>query len=153
MTTANDTALLEALLAYQQEAVFAYELALRSGPLEQTDRSVLENLRDQAAQAAAALRRAVVRAGGTPVAARPAESAKLPPEVARESDRDGYLHYIVSAEEAAVNGYYVSLQALTSLKLVRGVAAFMAAGGRRLVLVRNLAGDSLVPRAFETGGG
>jgi hypothetical protein len=149
----NDTALLEALLAYQQEAVFAYELALRSGPLRGRDREVLGNQRDQAAEAAVALRKAVVRSGGTPIAPRPPSTAQLPPEVARESDRRGYLHYIVSTEEAAVNGFYVALQALEEKKLVRGAAAFMAQGGRRLVVVRDLAGDPLLPRAFETGGG
>jgi hypothetical protein len=149
----SDTGLLEALLAYQQEALFSYELALRSGPLQRRDRQVLGNLRDQAAQAAVALRRAVVRAGGTPVAPRPRTSATLPPAIARESSRHGYLTYILTAEEAALNAFYVSLQALTESRLVRDAARFMAQGGRRLVLVRNLAADPLLPRAFETGTG
>jgi hypothetical protein len=148
----DDTALLEALFAYQQEVVFAYELALDSGPLRASDKPALTKLRDEAAQEAAVLRKAVVAGGGTPVAPRPTGSAQLPPAVAHASDRRGYLRYIITSEEAAVNGFYVALQALVTERLVRGAAAFMGQGGRRLVVLRDLAGDPLVPRAFETGG-
>lgn len=141
---------LEALLAYQRQVVSAYELALRSAPLKPADGPILTRQRDQAAEAAEALRKAVVRSGGTPVG-QPAPSAELPPQVAREPGGRAYLAYIVAAEEAAVNGFYVALQSLTEARVMRGVAAFMAQGGRRLVVVRNMAGEPLVPRAFETG--
>jgi hypothetical protein len=147
-----DKVRLEALLAYQQQVVFAYELALRSAPLTPADRSVLARQRDQAAEAAAALRKTVVRTGGTPIAP-PPSSAPAPPEVAQEPGRRGHLRYIIATEEAAVNGFYVALQGLAAIRVVRAVSAFMAQGGRRLVIVRNLAGDPLLPRAFETGVG
>jgi hypothetical protein len=145
-----DKAPLEALLAYQQQVVSAYDLALHSAPLKPSDRPILKRQRDQAVEAGAALRDAVVRSGGTPVGPPPA-SAELPPQVAQEPGRRGYLAYIVAAEEAAVNGFYVALQSVTEARVVRGVAAFMAQGGRRLVTVRNMAGKPLVPHAFETG--
>jgi hypothetical protein len=148
----NDEALLEVLTAYQQEVVFLYELALQSGPLERRDDSVLGDLRDQAAAVAAALRKALVEKGGTPPPQKPIASAQLPAEAARKVDRRGYLHAIVDAEEATVGGFYAALQALVDKRLVRGTAAFMASGGRRLVALRNLAGDPLLPHAFETGG-
>jgi hypothetical protein len=140
---------LEALLAYQQQAVFAYDLALRRAPLKPADRRVLAQQRDRAAGVAGALRSAVVRSGGTPIAPPQATAA----EVAKQQGLEDYLRYIVAAEEAAVNGFYVALQSLAGARVVRGVAAFMAQGGRRLVIVRNLTGDKLVPRAFETGAG
>jgi hypothetical protein len=148
----TDVALLEVLTAYQQEVVFLYELALRSGPLEGRDGSVLGNLRDQAAAVAAALRKALVGKGGTPPPQKPIASAKLPPEAARKADRRGYLNAIVDAEDATMGGFYAALQALVDKRLVRDTAAFMASSGRRLVTLRNLAGDPLLPRAFETGG-
>jgi hypothetical protein len=147
----TDVALLEVLTAYQQEVVFLYELALQSGPLEGRDGSVLGTLRDQAATAAAALRKALVEKGGTPPPQKPLASAKLPPEAARKADRRGYLRAIVDAEEATLGGFYAALQALVDKRLVRGTTAFMAQGGRRLVALRELAGDPLLPRAFETG--
>jgi hypothetical protein len=148
----NDKGLLEVLVAYQQEVVFRYEVALQSGPFDGRDRGALKKLRDQAATAAAALRKALVENGGTPPPEKPIAFAKLPPEVARKSDRHGYLRAVVTAEEGVVSGFYVALQALVDERLVRGTAAFMAEGGRRLVLLRDLAGDPLLPRAFETGG-
>jgi hypothetical protein len=141
----TDTPFLEALFAYQRAAVFAYDEALRSGAIDRGDRATLAGLRDQAAEAAAALRAAVVRNGGKPLA--PPSTAPGP-----ASGRAEELGAILAAEEAAVTGFYVSLQALADLKLVRGVAAFMAQAGRRLVVVRDLAGDPMLPRAFETGG-
>jgi hypothetical protein len=148
----NDKRLLEVLVAYQQEVGFRYGMALQSGPLDGHDRSVLGGFRDQASATAAALRKALVENGGTPPAQKPMASAKLPPEPALESDRRGYLNAIVTAEERTVGGFYVALQALVDERLVRGTAAFMAQGGRRLVTLRELAGDPLLPRAFETGG-
>jgi hypothetical protein len=148
----NDVALLEVLTAYQQEVVLLYELALQSGPLEGRDGSVLGNLRDEAATVAAALRKALVEKGGKPPPQTPIASANLPPDAARKAGRRGYLSAIVDAEEATVGGFYVALQALVDERLVRGTTAFMAHGGRRLVTLRELAGDPLLPRAFETGG-
>jgi hypothetical protein len=148
----NDVALLEVLAAYQQAVVFQYELALQSGPLEGRDGGVLGNLRDQAEAVATAIRKALVEKGATPPPQKPVASAKLPPEVARKADRRGYITAIVDAEEATVGGFYAALQALVDERLVRGTAAFMAQGGRRLVTLRELAGDPLLPRAFETGG-
>jgi hypothetical protein len=142
----SDKTVLEALLAYQQQVVLAYDVAVRGAPLKPADRRVLARQRDQAAAVAAALRKAVVRSGGTPIA-----PADLPPQPAQDPSRSAYLRYIVAAEDAAMNGFYVALQTVAGARVVQGVAAFMAHGGRRLVIVRKIAGDKLVPRAFETG--
>jgi hypothetical protein len=58
---------------------------------------------------------------------------------------------LITAEELAVGGYYAALQSLNDARHVRGCAAFMAQAGRHLVVLRQLAGRPLLPRAFETG--
>jgi hypothetical protein len=144
-----DKTVLEALVAYQLQVVFAYDMALRRAPFKPADRSVLAQQRGQAAGVAAALRTAVVRSGGTPIAP-PAPTGE---QASQDPGLRGYLRYIVATEEAAVNGFYVALQSLADARSIQGLAPFMAQGGRRLVIVRNVAGDQLLPRAFETGVG
>ena len=94
-----------------------------------------------------ALRRALVRNGGTPPPR--AESARVaqPPPGGRIT----YLRYLVQAEEAMASGWYQTLQKLDDRRLLEGAAAQMAAGGRRLVPLRDLAGLPLLPKAFEIG--
>jgi hypothetical protein len=62
------------------------------------------------------------------------------------------LDTLIAAEEALVAGCYSALQDLKQERHLKGCAAFMADAGRRLVALRKLAGDPLLPRAFETGG-
>ena len=137
---ADDTALLEALHAYQQEVVLAYEAALAGAQVRPGEKAVLTRLRDEAAQEAAALRKAVVAAGGTPA-----------PVPSPAPGHDDQLGYIITTEEAALNGFYVALQVLVSDRHVRGAAAFMAQGGRRLVVVRDLAGPAGSARLRNRG--
>ena len=148
LAAATDAAALSALVAYQQQVVLEYHVTLRDAPLGGRDREVLEPFRRDAEQAAGALRKALENAGGEPVAA-PDPAAAPPPA---DPSRRGYLHALIAAEEAAVGGYYTSLQAMHDKRHLGGSAAFMAQAGRRLVVLRRLAGRPLVPRAFETGG-
>jgi hypothetical protein len=69
-----------------------------------------------------------------------------------DPSRRGWLRAIVSGEEASVASYYRALQGLTGERHLAGAAAFMAQAGRRLVVLRHLAAEPLLPRAFETGG-
>ena len=144
---AADRGPLSALVAYQQEVVFGYEVTLRKAPLGDRDRGSLEHLRGDAEQAAAALRKTLVAEGGKPSA--PPDPATAPPPA--DPNLPGYLRDVIRAEEAAVAGYYTALQAMTDERHLRGSAAFMAQAGRRLVVLRKLAGEPLLPRAFETG--
>lgn len=125
----RDRAPLTALLAYQKEAIARYAAA--SG-----DR--LAQLHAEAEDAARLLEKALVAAGGEP------------PQ--RPESRDGGLEAIIQAEESLVAGCYSAMQSLEQARHLRVAAAVMAQSGRRLVILRDLAGDALLPRAFETGG-
>jgi hypothetical protein len=145
----TDRGPLAGLVAYQQEVVFGYAVALRRGPFDARERQTLERFHDDSAQAAAALRKALEDEGGTPSA--PADPATAP--APRDASKRGYLADLIEVEELAVSGYYASMQNLEDERHVRGAAAFMAQSGRRLVVLRKQAGRSLLPRAFETGSG
>jgi hypothetical protein len=147
-----DAGLLELLSAFQDAVVFSYEVALRSAPLQSADRGRLIPLRDEAASEAEQLLQAVRSAGGKPPPRRALALAKLPPEIARRATRDDYLRDVARREEVATSGWYAALRQLADPRLQSGAAAFMAAGGRRLVVLRWMVRDALVPRAFETGG-
>ena len=144
---ATDRGPLGGLVAYQQQVVFGYVVALRDAPLGDRDRGILEPFRRDAEQAAAALRKALEDAGGSPPA--PPDADHPPPR--SDSSRRAYLGDLITAEESAVASYYRALQGLEYERHLKGAAAFMAQAGRRLVVLRHLAGQPLLPRAFETG--
>ena len=148
LAAATDRKPLEALVAYQQEVVFGYEVALREAPLGDRDRGTLEPFRRDATQASAALRRALEAKGGKAPA--PPDSDNPPPRA--DTSRRAFLRDLITVEEAAVASYYTALQGLEEKRHLDGAAAFMAQAGRRLVVLRHLAGEPLLPRAFETGG-
>ena len=143
----DDRGPLEALVAYAQQVVFGYEVALAKAPLTRGDRATLTRFRAEAAAAAAALRHALEQDGGKP--SPPPDPATAPPPA--DPSRRGYLRDLIGAEEASIQGYYASLQSLRDPRHLQGAAAFMAQAGRRLVVLRKLAGEPLLPRAFETG--
>jgi hypothetical protein len=145
--THPDRGPLEALVAYQQEVVFGYDVTLAKAPLHGRDRSVLERFRGEGVQAVTALRSALKQEGGTPP---PPPDPAIAPRPADPSRR-GYIRDVVAAEEAAVARYYAALHELVGPRHLAGSAAFMAQSGRRLVVLRQLAGAPLLPRAFETG--
>jgi hypothetical protein len=137
VAASSDRAPLSALVAYQQEVVSTYDAAL--GGASADDRESLEALRRRAEQAAAALRRALAAVGAKAAATTgPASNPGL--------------RGLIRAEEALVSSYYVALQSLDDERHLKAAAAFMADTGRRLVVLRNLAGEELLPRPFETGG-
>jgi hypothetical protein len=144
----SDRGPLTALVAYQQEVVFGYIVALRKAPFGDRDRGTLERFRRDAEQTVATLRAALQREGVNPPPVPDPNAA--PPQA--DPSRRGFLESIIGAEEAAVASYYTALQGLSDEGHVKGCAAFMAQGGRRLVVLRQLAGQSLLPHAFETGG-
>jgi len=123
-------------------------VALARAPLSQTERATLTGFGRQAAQAAAALAAALKSEGGTPG---PAPDPATAPQPADATPR-GFAQNLIAAEEAAVAGFYDGMQALQDERHLSGTAALMAQAGRRLVVLRELAGAPLLPRNFETGG-
>jgi len=143
----SDVNALDALVAYAQEVVFGYEVTLREAPLGPNDRRTLTRFKTQSEFAAATLRSALEREGGKPLPA--PDPATAPP--AADPSRRGYLRDVITAEELLVGSYYNGLQSLSDKRHLSGAAAFMRQAGRRLVVLRHLVGEELLPRAFETG--
>ena len=143
----SDVNALSALVAYQQEVVFGYQIVLSKAPLRTSDRPTLKGFQSDASQAADALRSALKEAGGTPA---PLPDPRLAPPP-KDPSRDGYLRELIVAENNGVASFYNMLQQMTDTRHLQGAAAFMAQGGRRLVVLRHLVGDPLLPRSFETG--
>jgi hypothetical protein len=148
LAATTDRGPLTGLVAYQQEVVFGYEVALRQGPFDARERRTLQRFRADAEQAAQALRKALQDQGGKPPPS--PDPATAPPS--HNLGKRGYLADLITAEELAVAAYYAALQTLEDERHLRGAAAFMAQSGRHLVVLRDLAGKPLLPRAFETGG-
>jgi hypothetical protein len=144
----SDAPLLEVLVAYEQATVYAYDITLANAQLDGSDRRTLERLRGQTQEAAAALAGVLEREGGTA----PPQTSRSPKGDPGTATREDFLEGVLAAEERTVGGYYVALQSIQKKKLLAGTAAFMAQTGRRLVVVRDLAGKPALPRAFETGG-
>ena len=144
----SDQGTLDALVAYQQEVVFGYDVTLAKAPLTRTDRVTLTGFRRDAHQAATALRAALRQEGGTPPP--PPDPGSAPPP--SDPTRKGFLRDVITVEEAAVGSYYRALQDLSEERHLQGSAAFMAQCGRRLVVLRRMTGAPLLPTAFETGG-
>jgi hypothetical protein len=128
LAAGNDSGALAALAAYQREVLALYDslLATERG----RERETLARLRSRAAQV----------------------SAALPKTASPSAPADVTLAALIAAEEALIASYYTALQNLSEERHLKGAAAFMADAGRRVVVLRDLAGEPLVPRAFETGG-
>lgn len=140
---ATDRGPLIGLVAYEQAVVSEYEAALTRGSLSGSERATLQRFRGEAAQAAASLRKALEDEGGTAPAAADPKTIPAPAD---------WLRDVIRVEELSVAAYYAALQSMDDDRHLRGAAAFMAQAGRRLVVLRKLAGIPVLPRAFETGG-
>jgi hypothetical protein len=124
----SDSGPLSALAAYQHAVISAYDAVIpaASGGDERT----LRKLRTRAAGVAG-------------------ELPKPPP--AAPAPADATLDQLIALEEALIANCYTGLENVSEERHLKGVAAFMADAGRRVVVLRDLAGQPLLPRAFETG--
>ena len=147
LAATGDRQPLSALVAYQQEVSFGYAVALQKAPLRRSDRPTLERFKHESDAAVVVLRKALEDEGGKP--SPPPDPATAPPPP--DPSRRGFLRDLILAEELAANAYYAALQGLEDERHLRGSAAFMTQSGRHLVVLRDLAGEPLLPRAFETG--
>lgn len=138
----HDRSLFSVLVAYQDAVLGAYVGALQAKGVSRLDRERLAALRTQAGRAAEAVRATIASLGGKPPAAAPAPSPA-------GSDR---IAFLIETEQGAVNAWYRALQSLDGARVLGVAAAQMTAGGRRLVVLRDIAGQPLLPSAFETGG-
>jgi hypothetical protein len=123
-----DAGPLTVLAAYHLAVIGAYDALIAKA--NGAERSKLRQLRSRAANAAAALPKPP---STTPVAA------------------DATLDQLIMLEEALIASCYTALENVGDERHLKGIAAFMADAGRRAVVLRELAGKPLLPRAFETG--
>lgn len=140
----QDRGLLSVLAAYHDALLAAYRDVLAGGRLPNVDRTRLSALEQRAARADRSVRAALAAIGG--------RAAAAPATAAARGDRMQRIGYLIAAEEGTVNGWYRALQSLDDQGLLRVGAAQMTDGGRRLVVLREIAGEPLLPRAFESGG-
>lgn len=124
----RDEGPLTVIAAYHRAAIGAYDALIAKA--DGTQRTTLRQLRARAANAAAALPKPPAT---TPVPA------------------DATLDQVIELEEALIASCYTALQNVGDDRHLKGIAAFMADSGRRVVVLRNLAGKPLLPRAFEIG--
>jgi rubrerythrin len=146
----DDVGIASALLALEQQAVFAYDAALKSGKLDAASAKVAEQFRGQEQQHAAALAAALKELGG---------SAPTPP--ASNDDVKGLgdalgsasdlLDFTIKLESTAVATYNEAIQKLKDGKLLQTAASIVANEGQHLVVLRRAAGDDPLPDALETG--
>ena len=120
---------LTVIAAYHRAVIGAYDALIAKAHGAQ--RATLKRLRLRAANAAAALPKPP---STTPVAT------------------DATLDQLIQIEEALIASCYTALQNVGDERHLKGIAAFMADAGRRVVVLRDLGGKPLLPRAFETGG-
>ena len=125
----TDTGPLTVIAAYHRAVIGAYDALIAKA--HGTERADLKRLRLRAANAAAALPKPP---STTPVAT------------------DATLDQLIQIEEALIASCYTALQNVGDERHLKGIAAFMADAGRRVVVLRDLGGKPLLPRAFETGG-
>jgi hypothetical protein len=125
----TDAGPLTVIAAYHRAAIGAYDALIAKA--HGTHRGTLKQLRSRAANAAAAL-------------PKPPPTTPVP--------ADATLEQLIELEEALIGSCYTALQNVADERHLKGIAAFMADSGRRVVVVRGLAGKPLLPRAFETGG-
>ena len=125
----TDTGPLTVIAAYHRAVIGAYDALIAE--THGTQRATLKRLRLRAANAAAALPKPP---SATPVAT------------------DATIGQLIQIEEALIASCYTALQNVADERHLKGIAAFMADAGRRVVVLRDLGGKPLLPRAFETGG-
>jgi len=125
----TDTGPLTVIAAYHRAVIGAYDALIAK--THGTQRATLKRLRLRAANAAAALPKPP---STTPVAT------------------DATIDQLIQIEEALIASCYTALQNVGDDHNLKGIAAFMADAGRRVVVLRDLGGKPLLPRAFETGG-
>jgi rubrerythrin len=141
-------AALTAALELEQTAVVAYEAFANSGRLTGRAsallRALLEDDRQHAERLVIALEAADVK---PPI---PPRRGKVPGLGAVRDDRAA-ARFAIALEERTIGAYSAAVRELADPNLLRIVAGAMGADGQHLVVLRQLAGRTPVPRAFERG--
>ena len=89
--------------------------------------------------------------GAPPAVPTLAATEQALPGLSAANDRRSALVFAERLENAEVFGFYQGEQTLDDVKLMEIAAAVMCSDAQHLALVRQAAGQSPIPAAFETG--
>ena len=146
----DDSAVLEAAVGLEQQAVFAYTTAAESGRLGKSAR-VARLFAEQEREHAEGLTRALRDRGGSPPA-KP-DGVKDVPGLAEATAGDALdiTNFAVELETMAVAAYYDAHGRLSAPELLSTAASIMANEAQHLVVLRQALGKDPSPNAFVTG--
>jgi hypothetical protein len=136
---------LVAVLALEQTALVAYEAIANSGLLVATLRGFLEQEHQHAAQLQTALQN---MDGKAPI---PPQRAQIAGLRAATRSRAAAARFAVVLEERTIGAYQRAILDLGDPNVIRTSAGAMGADAQQLVVLRELAREPPVPRAFEMG--
>jgi Ferritin-like domain len=150
--TSFDISSMEAAVRLEQALAVAYgSLATRAG-IDRELRDLFGVFAEHEHQHAAALLSLVGYLGGAPPAVPSvAATERALPGLGGANDRRSALVFAERLENAEVFGFYQGEQTLDDVKLMEIAAAVMCSDAQHLALVRQAAGQSPIPAAFETG--
>ena len=145
---AMNLAALSSSLAVVQVAVVSYE-AIANGPLlrryvETTFRSFLGQENDHAK----ALGDALDQMGGRQPS--PPRRSEIPGLGSLRSQRQA-IQFAIGLERRAISTYYKAAGELKDANALKTLASIMGCDGQHVTVLRQLAGQPAVPRAFEIG--
>jgi rubrerythrin len=147
----DDKAVLEAAVALEQQAVFAYTAAADSGKLGKSE-PVARLFAAQEQEHADGLTRALRDLGGSPPP-KPAAPDEVPGlKEAAAGNAVDITNFAVELETMAVAAYYDAHGKLKAPKLLATGASIMANEAQHLVVLRQALGKNPSPDAFVTGG-
>jgi hypothetical protein len=134
-----------AVLRLEQTALVAYEAIANSGVLKSTLRQFLEHERQHAVQLQNALDNLGAKA---PV---PPSRAEIRGLQAALRSRRAAASFAIALELRTVAAYQGAIREVTDPNVVRTSAGAMGTDAQQLVVFREIAGLTPVPRALETG--
>jgi hypothetical protein len=141
---ASDVERLERLLSIERRLESTYDAAIRRGALEP---ALATRLRDHEREHARGLERLLAGGERRPLATvpRPGLSAAL------AGGEQAFASYALALESEAVGAYVDALATLRDRTLLQPLGSIMTCEGQHLVALRRVAGEELLPRAFESG--
>jgi hypothetical protein len=142
---ATDVQRLERLLSIERRLESTYETAIRRGVLEP---ALAERLRDHEREHARGLERVLEEGDRRPLATvpRPGLGAAI------AGGERAFARYALALESEAVAAYVDALATLRDTSLLQPLGSIVTCEGQHLVALRRVAGEELLPRAFESGG-
>ncbi len=143
-TANNDTAILNAALGAEQQAIAAYQLGAGSGLLQKPVLDLAVQFQGHHKQHADALAKAVQKLGGTPVT--PLKDYAFPKD--KLKSQADVLAFAATLEKGAVSAYLGAVPILTDRELAKAAASILGDEAMHWAVLRHALGQNPVPDAF-----